>query len=80
MVKLQVPPLLTVAVPKALEPPPYTAIVEPAVAVPVRVTKLFEFTEPAPIAGDVTSGSVVLLFVTVLLLDWLIKIAALLDD
>ena len=61
--KLQTPVLLAVVVPSALVPPSDTVTVEPAGAVPVRVTDLSELTMPRcdgpvrpGVAGTVTSN------------------------
>ena len=46
VVKLQLPLLLAVVVPSALEPPSDTVTVDPAGAVPVKVTELLALTVP----------------------------------
>jgi hypothetical protein len=81
VVKLQAPVLLAVAVPSAVAPPSDTVTVEPSGAVPVKVTDSLEFSAPVLMtgaAGGVDEGAVVVLFVTVSLVDWFMKIWALL--
>jgi len=71
--------LLAVVVPSGVEPPSDTVTVAPFGAVPVKVTEWLELTTSLLItgaAGGVPLGAVVMLFVTVLLLDWFMKICA----
>ena len=58
VVKLQAPLLLAVVVPSAVVPPSDTVTVEPAGAVPVRVTDSLEFSTPVLITGAAGGGGV----------------------
>ena len=51
VVKLQLPLLLAVVLPSALEPPSDTVTVAPAGAVPVKLTELLALTMPLLITG-----------------------------
>ena len=58
VVKLQLPLLLAVVVPSALEPPSDTVTVAPAGARPVKVTESLALTVPLLIAGAAGCGTV----------------------
>ena len=58
VVKLQLPLLLAVVVPSALEPPSDTVTVAPAGAVPVKVTESLALTVPLLMAGAAGCGTV----------------------
>jgi hypothetical protein len=56
VVKLQVPVLLAVAVPRAVALPSDTFTVEPSGAVPVKVTDALEFSTPVLMTGAAGGG------------------------